>query len=76
MSELRAGLHSVYDYAAFYGSMLVFGLLCLSWSVLALPINYRLRLGRRFDPSPDVDAFVAELESYFHTELQRGPSCQ
>jgi 1-acyl-sn-glycerol-3-phosphate acyltransferase len=42
----------------------------------SLPISYRLRLGRRFDPSPDVDAFVAELESYFHAELQRGPSCQ
>jgi 1-acyl-sn-glycerol-3-phosphate acyltransferase len=42
----------------------------------SLPISYRLRLGRRFDPSPDVDTFVAELESYFHAELQRGPSCQ
>jgi 1-acyl-sn-glycerol-3-phosphate acyltransferase len=42
----------------------------------SLPISYRLRLGRRFDPSPDVDAFVAELESYFHAELQRGSSCQ
>jgi hypothetical protein len=42
----------------------------------SLPISYRLRLGRRFDPSPDVDAFVAELESYFHTELRRGPSCE
>jgi hypothetical protein len=42
----------------------------------SLPISYRVRLGRRFDPSPDVDAFVAELESHFHTELQRGPSCR
>jgi len=42
----------------------------------SLPISYRLRLGRRFDPSPDVDAFVAELERYFHTELQRGSGCQ
>jgi hypothetical protein len=42
----------------------------------SLPISYRLRLGRRFDPSPDVDASVAELERYFHTELQRGSGCQ
>jgi len=41
----------------------------------SLPIRYRVRLGRRFDPSPDVDAFVAELERYFHSELQ-APSCQ
>jgi 1-acyl-sn-glycerol-3-phosphate acyltransferase len=41
----------------------------------SLPIRYRVRLGRRFDPSPDVDAFVAELERYFHSELQAS-SCQ
>jgi 1-acyl-sn-glycerol-3-phosphate acyltransferase len=35
----------------------------------SLPITYRVRLGRRFDPSPDVDAFVAELERYYHSEL-------
>jgi 1-acyl-sn-glycerol-3-phosphate acyltransferase len=41
----------------------------------SLPISYRLRLGRRFDPSSDVDAFVAELERYYRNELQSGPTC-
>jgi 1-acyl-sn-glycerol-3-phosphate acyltransferase len=40
----------------------------------SLPITYRVRLGRRFDPSPDVDAFVAELERYYRSELQP-PTC-
>ena len=35
----------------------------------SLPIRYRVRLGRRFDPSPDVDDFVAELERYYHSEI-------
>ena len=39
----------------------------------SLPISYRVRLGRRFDPSPDVDAFVAELERYYRSELQTSP---
>lgn len=36
----------------------------------AMPIHYRLRLGRRFDP-PSVDPlqFMAELEQYFAQEL-------
>jgi hypothetical protein len=38
----------------------------------ALPISDRLRLGRRFDPSPDVDAFVAELERHYRNELPAG----
>jgi hypothetical protein len=90
--RLRAPLRALYDYAALYGSMLVFRLLCLCWSLLtlplyallprriamawrrygmapSLPIRYRVRLGRRFDPSPDVDAFVGELERYYHSEI-------
>ncbi|HXL97325.1 MAG TPA: lysophospholipid acyltransferase family protein [Steroidobacteraceae bacterium] len=39
----------------------------------SLPISYRVRLGRRFDPSPDVNAFVAELERYYRSELQTSP---
>jgi 1-acyl-sn-glycerol-3-phosphate acyltransferase len=39
----------------------------------SLPISYRLRLGRRFDPSRDVAALVAELERYYRNELQAGP---
>jgi 1-acyl-sn-glycerol-3-phosphate acyltransferase len=35
----------------------------------ALPLAYRLRLGRRFDPPQDVRAFTAELERYFTREL-------
>ena len=34
-----------------------------------LPLSYRLRLGRRFDPPSDVRAFTAELERYFTREL-------
>jgi 1-acyl-sn-glycerol-3-phosphate acyltransferase len=35
----------------------------------ALPLRYRVRLGRRFDPQPDLHAFVRELEQYFAREL-------
>ncbi len=34
-----------------------------------LPLSYRLRLGRRFDPPKDVRAFTAELDRYFRREL-------
>jgi 1-acyl-sn-glycerol-3-phosphate acyltransferase len=34
-----------------------------------LPLTYRLRLGRRFDPPEDVRAFTTELERYFTREL-------
>jgi 1-acyl-sn-glycerol-3-phosphate acyltransferase len=42
------------------------------WSLFrrpSLPIAYRMRLGRRFDPPADVHAFTAELERYFFAEL-------
>jgi len=39
----------------------------------SLPITYRLRLGRRFDPPGDVRAFMAELEEYFRAELAHAP---
>jgi hypothetical protein len=54
MNEVRTMLRAVSDYTAFYGSML----------------TYRVRLGRRFDPPPDVDGFMAELEHYYHSELR------
>ena len=38
----------------------------------SMPINYRIRLGRRFDPPQDVRAFTAELEQYFAGELAAG----
>ena len=34
-----------------------------------LPLSYRVRLGRRFEPPTDVRAFTAELERYFAREL-------
>jgi len=46
--------------------------LCKGWPLFkrpAMPITYRIRLGRRFDPPQDVRAFTAELEQYFTAEL-------
>ena len=44
------------------------------WARPSLPIRYRVRLGRRFDPPRDPEAFRLELEHYFCIELQP-PSC-
>jgi len=51
---------------------------CLSkgWPLFkrpSLPIHYRMRLGRRFDPPADVRAFMAELDQYFRAELAHAP---
>jgi 1-acyl-sn-glycerol-3-phosphate acyltransferase len=35
-----------------------------------LPITYRVRLGRRFDPPSDVAAFTAELDGYYRHALE------
>ena len=35
----------------------------------ALPITYKVRLGRRFAPPVDVAAFTAQLAAYYHDEL-------
>jgi 1-acyl-sn-glycerol-3-phosphate acyltransferase len=35
-----------------------------------LPITYRVRLGRRFDPPTDVAAFTEELTAYFRKALE------
>jgi 1-acyl-sn-glycerol-3-phosphate acyltransferase len=35
-----------------------------------LPITYRVRLGRRFDPPSDVAAFTAELDRYYRDALE------
>ena len=37
-----------------------------------MPIHYRVRLGRRFDPPQHTHAFMAELEHYFAHELVQG----
>jgi 1-acyl-sn-glycerol-3-phosphate acyltransferase len=36
----------------------------------ALPITYRIRLGRRFDPPSDVAVFTAALDRYYRQELE------
>jgi 1-acyl-sn-glycerol-3-phosphate acyltransferase len=35
-----------------------------------LPIVYRVRLGKRFEPPSDVGAFTAELDQYYRQELE------
>src|SRR5882762_5845079 len=43
------------------------------WPLLrrpSLPIRYRVRLGRRFDPPADVPAFTAELDRYYRQALE------
>ena len=45
------------------------------WSLFRkppMPIHYRVRLGRRFDPPPHTRRFMAELEQYFAHELGQG----
>lgn len=37
-----------------------------------MPIHYRVRLGRRFDPPQHTQHFMAELEHYFAHELVQG----
>lgn len=37
-----------------------------------MPITYRVRLGRRFDPPENTQRFMAELQDYFANELIQG----
>jgi 1-acyl-sn-glycerol-3-phosphate acyltransferase len=37
-----------------------------------MPMHYRVRLGKRFEPSQDTHALMAELEHYFAHELVQG----
>lgn len=37
-----------------------------------MPIRYRVRLGRRFEPSDDIDALVREMERYYADQLGAG----
>ena len=41
--------------------------------VASLPITYRVRLGRRFDPPENVATFMQELEQEYTTELASAP---
>jgi len=48
------------------------GFLGKGWPLLQapkMPITYRVRLGKRFDPPQHTARFVSELEKYFQTEL-------
>ena len=48
------------------------GFLGKGWSLLwtpRMPITYRVRLGKRFDPPSHTARFVGELEQYFQSEL-------
>ena len=48
------------------------GFLGKGWSLLwtpKMPITYRVRLGKRFDPPQHTARFVSELEQYFQAEL-------
>lgn len=45
------------------------------WSIFRkapMPIHYRIRLGRRFEPPQHTQQFMAELEHYFAHELVQG----
>jgi 1-acyl-sn-glycerol-3-phosphate acyltransferase len=42
----------------------------------AMPIHYRVSLGRRFDPPQNTRNFMAELERYFAQELVQTPASQ
>ena len=44
--------------------------------VPSFPLDYRVRLGRRFEPPSDVRLFTAELERYFARELAAAPATQ
>jgi 1-acyl-sn-glycerol-3-phosphate acyltransferase len=41
-----------------------------------LPITYRVRLGRRFDPPADVNSFMTALEREYSQQLQGAPQSQ
>lgn len=50
------------------------GFLGKGWSLLwtpKMPITYRIRLGRRFDPPRHAGRFAGELEQYFVSEMAR-----
>jgi 1-acyl-sn-glycerol-3-phosphate acyltransferase len=52
------------------------GFLGKGWPLLrrpAMPVCYRVRLGRRFDPPRDLHRFTLELEQYFTRELHARP---
>lgn len=55
------------------------GYLGKGWPVMRpprMPVRYRVRLGRRFDPPKDVRAFTSQLELYLRAELTGAASAE
>ncbi len=43
------------------------------WKLPPLPIEFSLRLGRRFEPGPDVDTWVQDIERYMTANVRQMP---
>lgn len=43
------------------------------WKLPAVPIEFKVHLGRRFEPPTDASALLTELEAYFMTHAQDTP---
>jgi 1-acyl-sn-glycerol-3-phosphate acyltransferase len=43
------------------------------WKLPPLPIEFSLRIGRRFEPRPDVDAWVKDIERYMAANVRQMP---
>ena len=43
------------------------------WRLPPLPIRFRVRLGRRFEPPHDAERLLAEVEAYFRAEVRPLP---
>jgi 1-acyl-sn-glycerol-3-phosphate acyltransferase len=43
------------------------------WKLPPLPIEFSVRIGRRFEPEPDVDAWVQDIERYMAANVRQMP---
>jgi 1-acyl-sn-glycerol-3-phosphate acyltransferase len=43
------------------------------WKLPPLPIEFSVRIGRRFEPGPDVDAWVDDIERYMVANVRQMP---
>lgn len=43
------------------------------WKLPPLPIEFSVRLGRRFEPGPDVDTWVQDIERYMAANVRQMP---
>jgi 1-acyl-sn-glycerol-3-phosphate acyltransferase len=43
------------------------------WKLPPLPIEFSVRLGRRFEPGPDVDVWVKDIERYMAANVRQMP---